>query len=56
MKPQERHVITARYFENKTQTVIAEELGISPILFNRDNEEYKGTIIYSFKELEKILE
>ena len=32
---QERHVITARYFENKTQTVIAEELGISQVQVSR---------------------
>ena len=45
------------FVDNSVQNLkVAEELGISPILFNRDNEEYKGTIIYSFKELEKILE
>lgn len=31
------------------------ELGIYPILFNRDKEEYTGTIINSFLELENIL-
>ena len=34
---------------------VAEELGISPILFNRDNEEYTGVIINSFEELENKL-
>lgn len=34
----------------------AEELNISPILFNRDNEEYNGKIVYSFEELDVMLE
>ena len=33
----------------------AARLGIEPVLFNRDHEEYAGTIINSFDELEKIL-
>ena len=35
---------------------VAADLGINPILFNRDNEKYTGTIINSFAELEKILD
>ena len=34
----------------------AEELGIRPILFNRDHEEYEGTIVNSFAELAALLE
>lgn len=33
----------------------AEKLGMNTILFNRDNEEYDGKIVYSFKELSRIL-
>lgn len=32
---QERQIITARYFENKTQTVIASQLGISQVQVSR---------------------
>ena len=34
----------------------AAKLGIEPILFNRDNEEYTGTTINSFEELESLIE
>lgn len=34
----------------------AEELNISTILFNRDNEEYGGEIVNSFDELDVMLE
>ena len=34
---------------------IAEELGISPILFNRDNELYSGKTVNSFEELACLL-
>lgn len=34
---------------------VAQELGIVPILFNRDKEEYTGTIVNSFAELAKVL-
>lgn len=34
----------------------AEELNISTILFNRDNEEYDGKIVNSFDELDVMLE
>ena len=44
------------FIDNSVQNLkVAEELGISPILFNRDNEEYTGVIINSFEELENIL-
>ena len=33
----------------------AEELGISPILFNRDEEQYEGSIVNSFEELANII-
>ena len=35
LNPQERQIITARYFENKTQTVIANQLGISQVQVSR---------------------
>lgn len=44
------------FVDNSVQNLeVAGELGISPILFNRDNEEYTGTIINSFEELANIL-
>lgn len=36
--------------------LVAADMGIFPVLFNRDNEEYSGTIVNSFPELENILE
>jgi len=52
-----RHTPSECYFvDNSVQNLkVAEELGISPILFNRDNEEYTGVIINSFEELENKL-
>lgn len=35
LKPQERQIIMERYFENKTQTVIADGLGISQVQVSR---------------------
>lgn len=35
LKPQEQQIIMARYFENKTQTVIADGLGISQVQVSR---------------------
>lgn len=35
LKPQEQRIIFARYFENKTQTVIADHLGISQVQVSR---------------------
>lgn len=34
---------------------VAEELGIEPILFNRDNEDYSGSIVNTFAELQNFL-
>ena len=34
---------------------VANELGIGSILFNRDNEAYNGTVVYSFEELSELL-
>ncbi len=34
---------------------VAAELGISPILFNRDQEAYDGIVVNSFEELDKFL-
>ena len=36
--------------------LVAAEMGIEPILFNRDQEEYTGTIVNSFAELAEVLE
>lgn len=36
--------------------LVAEELGIQTILFNRDGEEYSGRIVNDFAELGKMLE
>ena len=33
----------------------AAELGIEPVLFNRDGEEYGGTVVNSFPELAELL-
>lgn len=45
------------FIDNSVQNLkVAEELGISPILFNRDNEEYTGVIINSFEELANMLD
>lgn len=45
------------FIDNSVQNLkVAEELGISPILFNRDNEEYTGVIINSFEELDNFMQ
>ena len=36
--------------------LVAAEMGIEPILFNRDQEEYTGTIVNSFAELAEVLD
>ena len=42
--------------DNSVKNLItAAELGIEPILFNRDGEEYTGTIVSSFAELADLL-
>lgn len=44
------------FIDNSVKNLeVASELGIKPILFNRDNEEYNGIIVNSFLELAKIL-
>jgi len=44
------------FIDNNVENLkAAEKLGIDTILFNRDNEEYDGKIVYSFDELSKIL-
>lgn len=44
------------FVDNSVQNLeAAVETGISPILFNRDNEEYTGTIVNSFEKFETIL-
>ena len=35
--------------------LVAEELGITPILFNRDGEEYDGIVVNTFEELSSII-
>ena len=50
-KPQE-----CIFIDNSVSNLItAEELDISAILFNRDNEEYNGRIVNSFSELDEML-
>ena len=36
--------------------LVAAEMGIEPILFNRDQEEYTGTIVNSFADLAEVLD
>ena len=44
------------FIDNSVKNLeVAEELGIRSILFNRDNEEYGGTIVNSFAELAEVL-
>lgn len=44
------------FVDNSVKNLIAaQELGIRPILFNRDNETYNGEIVYSFSELERMI-
>ncbi len=50
-KPQE-----CIFIDNSVSNLItAEELDISAVLFNRDNEEYNGRIVNSFSELDEML-
>ncbi|MBO4696148.1 MAG: HAD-IA family hydrolase [Lachnospiraceae bacterium] len=45
------------FIDNSVKNLIAaEELGIKPILFNRDQEEYDGLIVNEFSELAVLLE
>lgn len=44
------------FIDNSVKNLdVASELGIQPILFNRDNEEYEGIIVNSFEELSAVL-
>ena len=44
------------FIDNSVKNLmVAEKFHITPILFNRDNEEYDGKIVNNFKELEKLL-
>lgn len=44
------------FVDNNVQNLVAaEEVGISPILFNRENEHYYGMTVYSFDELLNII-
>ena len=44
------------FIDNSVKNLdVAKELGISPILFNRDDEQYEGVIVNSFEELENII-
>ena len=44
------------FIDNKVENLgVAQELGIKPILFNRDGEEYEGIIVNTFEELADIL-
>ena len=45
------------FVDNSVKNLItAAELGIEPILFNRDGEEYTSTIVNSFAELAEVLD
>lgn len=45
------------FIDNSVKNLeVADELGICPILFNRDHEEYTGTIVNTFEELAELLE
>lgn len=44
------------FLDNKVENLeVAQELGIQPILFNRDGEEYDGAIVNTFEELAEML-
>lgn len=52
-----KHSSECIFIDNSVKNLeVANELGICSILFNRDNEEYSGTIVNSFAELAEILE
>ena len=42
-------------FETEFAKAVCEELGITPILFNRDGEEYDGIVVNTFEELSSII-
>ena len=44
------------FIDNSVKNLeVASDLGIHPILFNRDNEEYSGIIVNTFDELAEVL-
>ena len=44
------------FVDNSVKNLLtAAELGIEPVLFNRDGEEYGGTVVNSFPELAGLL-
>ncbi len=52
-----KHSNECMFIDNSVKNLeVANELGICSILFNRDNEEYSGTIVNSFAEFAEILE
>ena len=45
------------WIENSVSNLnVAAELGIMPILFNRDQESYDGIVVNTFEELAELLE
>jgi len=45
------------FIDNTAQNLlVAQELGIVPIMFDRDKEEYAGTKVNTFEELAKVIE
>lgn len=45
------------FIDNSAKNCIAaDELGIRTVLFNRDHEDFNGTIVYSFQELSDLLQ
>lgn len=45
------------FIDNTAQNLlVAQELGIVPIMFDRDKEEYAGTRVNTFEELAKVIE
>ncbi len=45
------------FIDNSVKNLdVAQELGISPILFNRDKKQYTGTIVNSFEELANMID
>lgn len=44
------------FVDNSAKNLVAaEEVGMSPILFNRDNEHYDGAEVFNFKELYNLI-
>lgn len=57
LKTINRNPYECYFIDNSVKNLqVANEFGISPILFNRDNEDYTGTIVNSFSEISKIID